>query len=328
MTAPRPYKRQMSVSAARQELVRVAGTQLDPAIVRAFLNISVGRLWRTIGFGAWIAQVPTVGRLFSFGGFGGVAGPIAAAAAATVLAVAGVVGPHRARPSPDRQAGRPLSPPLRHKAPPPPCRTRCRTSRALVPHRRLRGAPRRPPLRRARKPRPCPDPRPPRRHQARPRHPLPSQAQPQPQPSRRRPRRPPRRTPGAARRAPTPCRAAPATAAAKKTRLASPTAPAPRTRSASRTASVTRTRPASITARAKTTPSACRTAAPRGVSRWRPTRSAHQVFSLRSAPLGPVLTQHDSPPSTPRRSHLTGTGGYEGLSGVGRPAPHTMPPRG
>ena len=93
MTAPRNYKRQMSVSAARQELVRVAGTQFDPAIVRAFLNVSLGRLWRTIGFGAWIAQVPTVGRLFSFGGFGGVAGPIAAAAAATVLAVAGVVGP-------------------------------------------------------------------------------------------------------------------------------------------------------------------------------------------------------------------------------------------
>jgi HD-GYP domain-containing protein (c-di-GMP phosphodiesterase class II) len=93
MTAPRNYKRQMSVSAARQELVRVAGTQFDPAIVRAFLNISLGRLWRTIGFGAWIAQVPTVGRLFSFGGFGGVAGPIAAAAAATVLAVAGVIGP-------------------------------------------------------------------------------------------------------------------------------------------------------------------------------------------------------------------------------------------
>jgi HD-GYP domain-containing protein (c-di-GMP phosphodiesterase class II) len=98
MTAPRNYKRQMSVSAARQELVRVAGTQFDPAIVRAFLNISVGRLWRTIGFGAWIAQLPTVGRLFSFGGFGGIAGSgvvtgIASAAIATVLAVAGVVGP-------------------------------------------------------------------------------------------------------------------------------------------------------------------------------------------------------------------------------------------
>jgi HD-GYP domain-containing protein (c-di-GMP phosphodiesterase class II) len=98
MTAPRNYKRQMSVSVAKQELVRCAGTQFDPAIVRAFLNVSVGRLWRTIGFGAWIAQVPTLGRLFSFGGFGGLAGSgvatgIASAAIATVLAVAGVVGP-------------------------------------------------------------------------------------------------------------------------------------------------------------------------------------------------------------------------------------------
>ena len=63
MTAPRPYKRSMSIAMARQELIQVSGTQLDPAIVRAFLNISVGRLWRTIGFGAWIGQVPAVGRL-------------------------------------------------------------------------------------------------------------------------------------------------------------------------------------------------------------------------------------------------------------------------
>jgi HD domain len=95
MTAPRPYKRQMSVAAARQELVRVAGTQLDPAMVRAFLNISLGRLWRTVGFGAWVAQVPTVGRMFSFGGLAGSGAGvgIATAAAATLLAVAGVVGP-------------------------------------------------------------------------------------------------------------------------------------------------------------------------------------------------------------------------------------------
>ena len=59
MTAPRPYRLPMSVLAARRELVRVAGTQLDPVIVRAFLNVSVGRLWRTIGFGAWIAQLPS-----------------------------------------------------------------------------------------------------------------------------------------------------------------------------------------------------------------------------------------------------------------------------
>ena len=34
MTAPRPYKRAMSIAAARAELTRVAGTQLDPGIVR------------------------------------------------------------------------------------------------------------------------------------------------------------------------------------------------------------------------------------------------------------------------------------------------------
>ncbi|HSP65148.1 MAG TPA: HD domain-containing phosphohydrolase [Candidatus Deferrimicrobium sp.] len=95
MTAPRAYKRSMSVSAARRELVRVAGTQLDPVIVRAFLNISVGRLWRTIGFGAWIAQIPQLGRLFGVGGWtsSGLGMGIATATTATVLAVSGVTGP-------------------------------------------------------------------------------------------------------------------------------------------------------------------------------------------------------------------------------------------
>ncbi len=65
MTAPRPYKRAMSIAAARQELTRVAGSQLDPAVVRAFLNISVGRLWRTIGFSAWFGQIPALSRLWS-----------------------------------------------------------------------------------------------------------------------------------------------------------------------------------------------------------------------------------------------------------------------
>jgi hypothetical protein len=98
MTAPRPYKRPMSIARSRQELIRVAGTQLDPVIVRAFLNISVGRLWRTIGFGAWIGQIPAISRLLQ--GFGRVgtwaASGAATAATATVLAVgglSGVVGP-------------------------------------------------------------------------------------------------------------------------------------------------------------------------------------------------------------------------------------------
>jgi hypothetical protein len=90
ITAPRPYKLPMSVADARQELIRVAGTQLDPAIVRAFLNISVGRLWRTIGIGAWIAQIPTLARLLS--GLGTWAGAGAATVGAVgVVAVGGIL---------------------------------------------------------------------------------------------------------------------------------------------------------------------------------------------------------------------------------------------
>jgi hypothetical protein len=91
MTAPRPYKRPMSVVASRQELIRVAGTQLDPAIVRAFLNISSGNLWRTIGIGAWIAQIPTLGGLWS--GLGSwLATGVATIGAIGIVAVGGIVG--------------------------------------------------------------------------------------------------------------------------------------------------------------------------------------------------------------------------------------------
>jgi hypothetical protein len=91
MTAPRPYKRPMSVVASRQELIRVAGTQLDPAIVRAFLNISSGNLWRTIGIGAWIAQIPTLGGLWS--GIGSWLGTgVATIGALGIVAVGGIVG--------------------------------------------------------------------------------------------------------------------------------------------------------------------------------------------------------------------------------------------
>ena len=95
MTAPRPYKPMMSIAAARAELTRVAGTQLDPAIVRAFLNISVGRLWRTIGFGAWVGQIPTLGRLWTeLGRIGSWAGTGAVSAgAAAVIAIGGTASP-------------------------------------------------------------------------------------------------------------------------------------------------------------------------------------------------------------------------------------------
>lgn len=68
MTAARPYKHPMSPEAAREELTRCAGSHFDPELVRAFLNISVGRLWRAIGLASWLAQFP-VFRQLSYHGF-------------------------------------------------------------------------------------------------------------------------------------------------------------------------------------------------------------------------------------------------------------------
>ncbi|MHB8488341.1 MAG: HD-GYP domain-containing protein [Candidatus Dormibacteria bacterium] len=67
MTAMRPYRKPIGVSAARQELVKCSGAQFDPVVVRAFLNISVGRLWRVVGFGSWIAQLPVIGWIDRLG---------------------------------------------------------------------------------------------------------------------------------------------------------------------------------------------------------------------------------------------------------------------
>lgn len=61
MTVGRPYQKPMTVVAARRELTRCAGTQFDPRVVRAFLNVSLGRLRGAVGFMAWIAPIPVVG---------------------------------------------------------------------------------------------------------------------------------------------------------------------------------------------------------------------------------------------------------------------------
>lgn len=95
MTAARPYKTPMSVKAARQELVRMSGSHFDPIVVRAFLAISLGRLWRAVGVTAFVAEVPFLApaswRLSQLG-----PRSLSAFAAATVTAtllVAGVAGP-------------------------------------------------------------------------------------------------------------------------------------------------------------------------------------------------------------------------------------------
>lgn len=95
MTAGRPYRSALSVMAAREELVRRSGSHFDPDVVRAFLAVSVGRLWPVIGVGALSAGVPFLGplssRVFRLGSrsFSG----IAAAGVTVTLIYSGLAGP-------------------------------------------------------------------------------------------------------------------------------------------------------------------------------------------------------------------------------------------
>jgi putative nucleotidyltransferase with HDIG domain len=89
MTAARSYKKPMSVPAARRELAACAGEQFDPTIVRAFLNVSLGRLWLTVGPMSWTALVPLLGPAQRAGSQ--IAAAAKGAAAAIVVGAAGVL---------------------------------------------------------------------------------------------------------------------------------------------------------------------------------------------------------------------------------------------
>jgi putative nucleotidyltransferase with HDIG domain len=90
MTAARPYKKPLPAETARTELARCAGTHFDPRLVREFLEISVGRLWWTIGAAAFIAQLPILGGL-SYRGITERFGRSIASIAGAALVIAGLV---------------------------------------------------------------------------------------------------------------------------------------------------------------------------------------------------------------------------------------------
>jgi putative nucleotidyltransferase with HDIG domain len=98
MTAGRPYKRAMSVPSARRELADMAGAHFDPGVVRAFLNLGIGRLWRVAGIGAWLGSLALIPRpLTSFiQRSSNIAGTAAALAAVAALG-AGFVSNEDAR---------------------------------------------------------------------------------------------------------------------------------------------------------------------------------------------------------------------------------------
>jgi putative nucleotidyltransferase with HDIG domain len=63
MTSPRPYSKPKSAAAAREELASCAGTHFDPQVVRALLNISLGKLRKSMGPIAWFTQVPLLASM-------------------------------------------------------------------------------------------------------------------------------------------------------------------------------------------------------------------------------------------------------------------------
>jgi hypothetical protein len=67
MTATRSYKKPMPAKAARAELTRCAGTHFDPAMVRAFLSVPIGHVRWTAGPVAWLAQLPFLAQIPTWG---------------------------------------------------------------------------------------------------------------------------------------------------------------------------------------------------------------------------------------------------------------------
>jgi HD domain-containing protein len=60
MTSVRSYRDPISPVAARAELARCAGIQFDASVVRAFLNVSLGRLRMAMGPLSWLTQLAFV----------------------------------------------------------------------------------------------------------------------------------------------------------------------------------------------------------------------------------------------------------------------------
>lgn len=85
MTSVRSYKDARPAAEAREELARNAGHQFDPDVVRAFLNISLGRQRWVAGPLAWFAQVP----LFQTALQGLTSATVVAQSATAALVVAG-----------------------------------------------------------------------------------------------------------------------------------------------------------------------------------------------------------------------------------------------
>ena len=82
VTSARSYKEPAAPADARAELVRCSGAQFDPRLVRAFVNISLGRMRLLVGPLAWLSNAPLLTRLPLTPSLGATIGGVAALATA------------------------------------------------------------------------------------------------------------------------------------------------------------------------------------------------------------------------------------------------------
>jgi hypothetical protein len=99
MTTVRSYKTALSPNAARAELAACAGSQFDPRVVRAFLDVSIGRLRPVAGPLAWLGSLPFVGSIPQLGQTVAVLGRVGATSLVVSGAVAAGTVKAAARPS-------------------------------------------------------------------------------------------------------------------------------------------------------------------------------------------------------------------------------------
>ena len=105
MTSTRSYKKPMPAELARQEVADKAGTQFDPVVSRAFMNIGLGDLRRTAGPLAFFTNLPII-RGVPLGNVVTTAASsaVSAATAAVAIAVNAIVGLPEAPPAPEQLA--------------------------------------------------------------------------------------------------------------------------------------------------------------------------------------------------------------------------------
>jgi hypothetical protein len=118
ITSKRSYKAAATAVEAREELTRCAGTQFDPRLVRAFVNISLGRMRLVLGPLSWLSHAPLLARLPLTPSIGAAFG--AAATLATASATGMLPSADTARAAADRVASPPaISQPAPPSAPRP-----------------------------------------------------------------------------------------------------------------------------------------------------------------------------------------------------------------